>query len=132
MLLDFIRFFFHLSKFERMESILKSKSFTFSLEIVQFCELLNSQKQYEISKQLLRSGTSIGANISEAQFAASRADMINKLKISEKEANETAYWIEILRALQDDSILKSLQEKLLEIKKMLAASIKTLKANTQS
>ena len=132
MLLDFIRFFFHLSKFERMESILKSKSFMFSLEIVRFCELLNNQKQYEISKQLLRSGTSIGANISEAQFASSRADMINKLKISEKEANETAYWIEILRALQDDSILKSLQEKLLEIKKMLAASIKTLKANTQS
>lgn len=130
--LNFIRFFFHLSKFERMESILKSKSFMFSLEIVRFCELLNNQKQYEISKQLLRSGTSIGANISEAQFAASRADMINKLKISEKEANETAYWIEILRALEDSHILKSLQEKLLEIKKMLAASIKTLKANAQS
>jgi four helix bundle protein len=58
--------------------------------------------------------------------------MINKLKISEKEANETAYWIEILRALEDSHILKNLQDKLLEIKKMLAASIKTLKANAQS
>jgi|JI8StandDraft_2_1071088.scaffolds.fasta_scaffold53890_2 four helix bundle protein len=111
-----------------MESILKSKSFQFSLDIVRFCELLNSHKQFEISKQLLRSGTSIGANISEAQFAASRADMINKLKISEKEANETAYWIEILRSLQDNESLKSLQEQLLQIKKMLASSIKTLKA----
>ena len=111
-----------------MESILKSKSFQFSLDIVSFCELLNSHKQFEISKQLLRSGTSIGANISEAQFAASRADMINKLKISEKEANETAYWIEILRSLQENESLKSLQEQLLQIKKMLASSIKTLKA----
>jgi four helix bundle protein len=111
-----------------MESILKTKSFQFSLDIVRFCELLNSHKQFEISKQLLRSGTSIGANISEAQFAASRADMINKLKISEKEANETAYWIEILRSLQDNESLKSLQEQLLQIKKMLASSIKTLKA----
>ncbi len=111
-----------------MESILKSKSFQFSLDIVRFCEFLNSHKQFEISKQLLRSGTSIGANISEAQFAASRADMINKLKISEKEANETEYWIEILRSLQDHESLKSLQEQLLQIKKMLASSIKTLKA----
>jgi four helix bundle protein len=54
--------------------------------------------------------------------------MINKLKISEKEANETAYWIEILRSLQDNESLKSLQEQLLQIKKMLASSIKTLKA----
>lgn len=113
-----------------MESILKRKSFLFAVEIVRFCDQLNLEKRYAISNQLLRSGTSVGANISEAQFASSRADMIQKLKISEKEANETLYWIEILMVVGVVEVPKELKTQIVEIKKMLAASIKTLKASS--
>jgi four helix bundle protein len=114
-----------------MESILKKKSFQFAIEIVEYCEKLSLEKRFALSNQLLRSGTSIGANISEAQFASSRADMINKLKISEKEANETLYWIEILSTLDFIEVPKDLKSNLIEIKKMLAASIKTLKSKEE-
>ena len=112
-----------------MESILKKKSFSFAVDIVRFCDQLFLEKRYAISDQLLRSGTSVGANISEAQFASSRADMLHKLKISEKEANETLYWIEILTEVDVVKIPKELKTQIVEIKKMLAASIKTLKAS---
>lgn len=112
-----------------MESILKKKSFSFAVDIVRFCDQLILEKRYAISDQLLRSGTSVGANISEAQFASSRADMLHKLKISEKEANETLYWIEILIEVDLVKIPKELKTQIVEIKKMLAASIKTLKAS---
>jgi four helix bundle protein len=113
-----------------MESILKRKSFLFAVDIVRFCDQLALEKRYAISNQLLRSGTSVGANISEAQFASSRADMIQKLKISEKEANETLYWIEILTVVGVVEVPKELKTQIVEIKKMLAASIKTLKASS--
>ena len=68
-------------------------SFEFALEIIEYAELLEKQKKYIIARQLLKSGTSIGANVREAQKAESRADFIHKLKISDKEAEETDYWL---------------------------------------
>jgi four helix bundle protein len=68
-------------------------AFEFSLEIIAFCELLESQRKYVIARQLLKSGTSIGANITEAQSAESKADFIHKFKIAAKEAEETEYWL---------------------------------------
>lgn len=68
-------------------------AFEFSLEIISFCELLERQKKFIIARQLLRSGTSIGANITEAQNAESRADFIHKFKIAAKEGGETEYWL---------------------------------------
>ena len=73
-------------------------SFQFALLIIEYSEELEQQKKYVIAKQLLRSGTSIGANIREAQSAESRADFIHKLKISHKEVHETEYWLELAKA----------------------------------
>ena len=82
-----------------MKSILEEKSFNFAIRIVNLNKYLIDKKQeFVISKQLLRSGTSIGANISEAQFAQSKGDFGTKMHISLKEANETRYWIRLLTA----------------------------------
>jgi four helix bundle protein len=70
------------------ENVIVEKSFKFALQIVEFSELLEENKKYVIAKQILKAGTSIGANIKEAQSAESKADFIHKLKIADKEANE--------------------------------------------
>ncbi|HYC29635.1 MAG TPA: four helix bundle protein [Chitinophagaceae bacterium] len=81
-------------KFENIEKNLVLKlAFDFSLEIIKFCELLEKQKKFVIARQLLKSGTAIGANIIEAQNAESKADFIHKFKIAAKEADETQYWL---------------------------------------
>lgn len=79
------------------ENIIKNKSFEFAVRIVNFYKLLIERKEYVMSKQILRSGTSIGANIREAQNAQSKADFIHKLSISQKETDETLYWPELLK-----------------------------------
>jgi four helix bundle protein len=111
------------------ESVLKNKSYSFALQIVQECRTLINQKEYILSKQLLRSGTSIGALVREAEFAQSKADFINKLSIALKEANETDYWISLLK---DSSLLnletsKLLDSKCKELIRILVSSIKTLR-----
>ena len=68
-------------------------SFDFSLLDIEYCELLESQRKYVLARQLLKAGTSIGANAMEAQNAESKADFIHKIKIAAKEADETQYWI---------------------------------------
>lgn len=74
-------------------NIIVEKSFKFALKIVAFCELLEDKKKFVVSRQLLRSGTSIGANIREAQNAESKVDFIHKFKLAAKEADETEYWL---------------------------------------
>ncbi len=114
------------------ESILKTKSYDFALRILKLHRhLINESKEYVLSKQILRSGTSIGANIEEANQAQSTPDFIHKLSIALKEASETNYW---LRLLRDGDVLESkLADSMLgdceEIQRMLTASIKTSKAN---
>ena len=113
-------------------SITRSKSKAFALRIIKFVRLLQDDERGRvISKQLLRSGTSIGANVRESYNAQSKADFINKLHIALKEADETAYWIELL--YESDIINKqyfdSLYGELKEIIALLTASIKTLKNN---
>lgn len=78
------------------ESIVKNKSFEFALRIIDLYKILQEQKEFILSKQLLRSGTSIGANINEALAGVSKADFVNKMAISSKEARETLYWLELL------------------------------------
>ena len=75
------------------QNIILEKSLDFSVAIIKFCEKLEEQRKYVVAKQLLRSGTSIGANVFEAQHAESRADFVHKMKIAIKEANETLYWL---------------------------------------
>jgi len=87
----------------------------FSLEIIRYCEELEKQRKYVIARQLLKSGTSIGANVSEAQSPESKADFIHKMKIAAKEASETAYWLVLCLKSENYPNCKILQEKILSI-----------------
>ncbi|TAE94821.1 MAG: four helix bundle protein [Cytophagia bacterium] len=75
------------------ENIIVNRTLQFSLEIISFCEILESSRKFVVARQLLKSGTSIGANVREAQNAESKADFIHKMKIAAKEADETQYWL---------------------------------------
>ena len=113
------------------ENILKDKSYSFAIEIVKASEQIISQrKEYVLSKQLIRSGTSIGALIREAEFAQSKPDFINKISISLKEANETLYWINLLKDTNyiSEELFISLSKNCRELISMLVASVKTAKA----
>src|SRR6478609_5383052 len=80
------------------EDVIKTKSFAFAIRVVNLYKILISRNEYVMSKQILRSGTSVGANIREAKNAESKADFIHKMGISQKEADETLYWLELLQA----------------------------------
>ena len=116
------------------DNIVKSKSFDFALRIVKLYQfLVDDRKEYVLSKQLLRSGTSIGANIREAEQAESKADFIHKTSVSLKEANESEYWIELLYRADyiDENQFNSLNKDLIEILKLLTSIIKTSKNSEQ-
>ena len=113
-----------------MESVLRDKSYLFALRVVKlYKHLINQHKEYTLSKQILRSGTSIGALVREAQYAQSAKDFINKLSIALKEANESEYWIMLLK--DSEFITKkmhdNIQPDINELVKMLTASINTAK-----
>lgn len=102
-------------------------SFEFSLLILEFCDNLNALNKYTISNQVLRSGTSIGANAMEAQNAESKADFVHKIKIASKEADETQYWLtlcEFAKGYPDTNIVTN---KLTELQKILNAILGTAK-----
>jgi four helix bundle protein len=104
-------------------------TFSFSIDIIEYCELLEEKKKFVIARQLLKSGTSIGANIRESQLAESKLDFIHKLKISEKEANETEYWLLLCKHARSYPFDEKLLQKLLSIKKILAKIITTSKSS---
>lgn len=78
---------------QKKDNVIVQKTFDFALKIIEYAELLEEKKKYVVSKQLLKSGTSVGANVWEAQSAESRADFIHKTKIAAKEVEETEYWL---------------------------------------
>lgn len=100
-------------------------SFDFSLLVITYCELLESQKKYVLARQLLRSGTSIGANAMEAQNAESKADFIHKMKIAAKEAEEAQYWLWLCNYADTYPDCTPLIAKLEEVNKVLGAIINT-------
>ena len=112
-----------------MGNIAYDKSFEYALEIMKLTKELKSKQEYEVAKQLLRSGTSIGANISESEYAQGKADFVSKLSIALKEANESRYWLKLLSATKeiDEEKAKALIVKAEEIIRILTASIKTSK-----
>ena len=114
------------------DNCIESKSFDFAVRIVNlYKHLTREKKEFVLSKQLLRSGTSIGANISEAQHGQSKADFIAKMCISLKEANETYYWVKLLyktNYITNDQYV-SLETDILEIKKLLVAICKSASNN---
>ena len=103
------------------------KTIEFSLMVIEYCELLDSNKKYIISKQLLRSATSIRANAMEAQNAESKADFIQKLKISAKEADEVQYWLTLCEYSNTYPNSVNLNLKLTEIQKILNSILGTAK-----
>ena len=115
-----------------IEDVIKNKSFSFAVRIVNLSKLLNSKGEFVMSKQLLRSGTSIGANVREAKNAQSKADFIHKLSISQKEADETLYWLELLNTtdyISNDEFL-SINKDGVEVLKLIKSIIISAKKNT--
>lgn len=102
-------------------------TFDFALMIVTYTEQLEELKKYNLAKQLFKSGTSIGANAMEAQNAESKADFIHKMKISAKEAEESQYWLLICQHSKNYPNCELLQNKLIEINKVLGKIISTAK-----
>lgn len=95
--------------------------------IISYCEALEALKKFVVARQLLRSGTSIGANVREAQNAESKADFVHKLKIAAKEADETEYWLMLCKHAEYYPYKEELETKLLSIRKLLSKIIGTLK-----
>ena len=111
------------------DSPLLNKSKAFALEIIRVCnDIKHSQKESILTNQLVRSGTSIGANIREAFYAHSKADFIAKLQIALKECSESEYWLELLIESGYYNN-KTILEQCIEIKKILISSINTAKEN---
>jgi len=111
-------------------NIIKEKSFDFAINIVNlYKDLSQNKKEFVMSRQLLKSGTSIGANVREAEFAQSKRDFTNKTSISLKEANETYYWLDLLHEtnyLNDDDFNK-FKPKSQEMLRLLVSNVKTSK-----
>ena len=116
--------------YRRDESVLHQKSYAFAIRVVNMVKFLRENKnEFVLSKQVLRSGTAIGALVRESEFAQSSADFLNKLYVALKEANETGYWLNILKdtGYMEEDTFDSMESDLSEIIALLVSSTKTLK-----
>lgn len=114
------------------ENVIKIKSFAFALRVVRLYQFLcNEKKEYILSKQLLRSGTSVGAMVREAEHAETKADFKHKMGIAQKEINETIYWLELLNETEymTKDQFENINGEAIEIIKLITSIIKTTKAN---
>jgi four helix bundle protein len=115
------------------EGVTYEKSYRFAIRIVRLNRFLQEEhKEFVLSRQLLRSGTAIGALLREAKFAQSRADFVHKLSIALKEANETDYWIDLLHDTDflNDKMYESIKQDIDELIRLLVSSLKTSKEKT--
>jgi len=112
---------------ENKENVIVILTFKFALEIIKYCESLQENKKFVIANQLLKSGTSIGANIREAQNAESKADFIHKFKISAKEIEETIYWLELCKFSENYPTVNNLLDQLTNISRIVNKIIITSK-----
>ena len=112
-----------------MSNVLKDKSYKFALRIVRLSQYLRSGNEFDLSRQVVRSGTSIGALVREAEFAQSKADFIHKLSIALKEANETEYWLDLLKDGEyiTAHMYNSIHPDIEELIKLLVSIVKTSK-----
>ncbi len=111
------------------KNIIVEKSFALALQVIEYSEILEQEKKYVIAKQILRAGTSVGANIKEAQSSESKLDFIHKLKIADKEAHELQYWLELCeQAKSYPCPFKTLTSILEEVMKLLSKIISTTKS----
>ncbi len=116
------------------ESIMLTKAKDFAVDIIKITkEISTNNKEYVLTKQLVRSATSVGANIHESKYASSKADFVAKMQIALKECYETEYWLELLNRSEymSDDNYKALNNQCGSIRKMLISSINTTKANSK-
>ncbi|HAS45367.1 MAG TPA: four helix bundle protein [Microscillaceae bacterium] len=116
------------------ENLIKEKSFDFAIRIINLSKFLKEHhKEFDLSRQLIRSGTSIGALYREAQYAESKADFIHKLAIAQKECNETIYWLDLLQATNylDEGQHNSIHNDAVSLLKIITSILKTSKKNNQ-
>ena len=116
----------------KKDSIVREKSFRFAVRIIRLYQhLKDAKKEYILSKQMLRSGTSVGANVREADNAESKADFIHKMGIAQKEVDETLYWLELLRETEclTDNEFSSIHNDADELLKLIRSIILTAKTN---
>lgn len=118
------------------DNVIVMKTIDFSVQVIKYCEVLEKDRKYVIAKQLLRSATSIGANVFEAQNAESKADFVHKMKIAAKEASETLYWLILCEKSEgyqfDQKLMFSLNEIIRILSKIISSSknkIREAKAN---
>jgi len=111
------------------ENLIVQKSFEFSIHIMEYCELLIDKKKFPLANQLFKSGTSIGANVREAQNAESKNDFIHKMKIAAKEADETEYWLMLCKQIKTypnpDPLLLEITSLIRILSKIIASSKST-------
>ena len=110
------------------QNIIRTRTISFAIEIISFSKLLVEKKQFDIARQILKSGTSIGANVAEAQGAISKNDFSNKMCIAYKESLETEFWLTIIRQanIVDSELCHEIQEKVIVISKVLFSILKTM------
>lgn len=118
------------NKTDMKDNLINTKTYAFALRVIKlYKHLVEENKEFVLSKQILRSGTSIGALVKEAEHAQSKADFINKMNIALKEANETEYWLMLLKDSNyiDEKSFNSIHADNVEILKLLASIVKTSK-----
>lgn len=116
------------------ENVLKDKSYSFAIRVVKLVQFLQSEKkEFLMSKQLIRSGTAVGALVREAEFGQSKPDFISKMSIALKEANETEYWLNLLKDTQylEQKSFESISKDCKEIIALLVSTVKTSKLNNR-
>lgn len=113
-----------------MKNAVLTLSFEFAFSVINYCEELECQRKYVISRHLLKSGTSIGANVREAQNPHSRADFISKMVIAMREADETSYWLDLCKQSKTYADPGTLSDKIIELKKLIGSIIVKSKKNT--
>ncbi|MCB9226427.1 MAG: four helix bundle protein [Chitinophagales bacterium] len=113
---------------EQKENLILKLTLQFSLSIIEYCEILENRKKFVIANQLLKAGTSIGANVREAQNAESKQDFIHKFKIAAKEIEETDYWLELCDLSKNYPNTKELKEELKDINNIINKIIITSKS----
>lgn len=116
---------------EAKPNLIKDLTFKFSLGIIEFCEELEDLRKYNLARQLFKSGTSIGANVCEAQGAESKADFRHKCKIAYKEAEETEYWLNLCKYASSYPFKEELEEQVGVIKRVLGKIITTTRRDNK-
>lgn len=117
------------------ENAIQEKSYNFALDIIRLVRIVQDQKrEFILTKQLIRSGTSIGANVRETDSSESKADFIHKLAIAQKECTESMYWIELLKdsGYIDNMEFERIHPKAIEIMRLITSIIKTAKSNLKN